>query len=68
MDINYFNTGEQVFDISDKRLVLITNKTSNSIEIYFTKTSSKGINCKQWFSISSKFDSDIFFKRFIKNV
>lgn len=32
-------------------LVTITDKTSNSIEVFHTKVTKHGINCKNWYTI-----------------
>lgn len=59
MNINEFSIDETVVDSKGKKY-LITNKTSNSIEVYITKNSKEGVNCNQWF------DMKHFNKRFKK--
>lgn len=52
--------GDTVKDIAHKRDNRITNMTETSLELYHTKVSNKGINCKQWYDIErlSKLTND----------
>lgn len=45
--------GNTVHDVKHKRQNKITNITSSSLELYQTKVTNKGINCKQWHGIES---------------
>lgn len=48
--------GDIVKDVQHQRHNKITNMTSNSLELYHTKVSDKGINCKQWYDIERLID------------
>jgi len=50
MDISEIKINENVID-NDETIHLIIGKTSNSIEILLYKKTSKGVNCRQWFTI-----------------
>jgi len=52
MNIDDFSIGQTVLD-TDNNICFITNKTTNSIEVFISKKTSKGIDCKQWFDMSS---------------
>lgn len=43
--------GNYVSDIKHNRKNKITGLTGNSVELYHTKITNKGINCKQWYDI-----------------
>lgn len=43
--------GDTITDIKYQRENEITDLTVNSVELYHTKVSDKGINCKQWYDI-----------------
>ena len=49
-NIDEFNFGQIVFDNSGKEYK-ITDKSYNSIELYITKDTDKGINYTQWFEM-----------------
>lgn len=51
MNIADFSVGQTVED-SDKSYCEVTDKTLNSIEVAIKRKSEKGIDCKQWFTMS----------------
>ncbi len=51
-NIDLFQIGQTILD-SDKSKCKITNKTINSIEVFISKKFDNGINCKQWFDMTS---------------
>ena len=55
------NIGDIVIDIDGSECV-ITNKTSNSFEVYIKKKTSAGIDAKNWFEMGK------FNKRFKKKL
>jgi hypothetical protein len=59
MNIADFQIGEDILD-GDGVICKITDKTSNSIEIFIKRKSEKGIDCKNWFEMRN------FNKRFKK--
>ena len=44
----------------DGREGIITNLTSNSVEVYLEKKTKEGINCKQWFQVNDWMFKDRF--------
>ena len=50
MNIDEFSIGQTVTH-QDGRKCVITNKTINSIEVYLTRKTKEGVNCKQWFDM-----------------
>lgn len=50
MNIDEFSIGQEIRH-SDGRVCVITNKTINSIEVYLTKKTNEGVNCKQWYDM-----------------
>jgi len=58
--IDDFEIDESVKRKDNGKKCVITNKTKNSLEVYITKNSNDGINCKQWFTAKD------FEKQFIK--
>lgn len=59
-NIDMYTIGEEVFDM-DNAVCIITDKTINSLEVFRTKKTDKGIDCKDWFYIKD------FEKRFSKS-
>ena len=54
--LKWFETlkiGDTIRDINHQRDNEITDITSNSLELYHTKVTSRGINCKQYYSIEN---------------
>lgn len=49
-NINDYSIGDEVID-KDGSVCKITNKTSNTIEVFIRKKSKKGIDCTNWFFI-----------------
>lgn len=60
MNINDFKIDESIIDNTDGSECRITNKTTNSIEVFIKKKTEKGIDCTNWFEVSK------FIKRFRK--
>jgi len=50
MEIDEINIDDIVID-KDEAKCTITNKTTNSIEVFIEKKSLNGISCAQWFTI-----------------
>ena len=50
MNIDEFTIGETVVH-TDGRKCVITSKTKNSIEVYLTRKTKDGVNCKQWYDM-----------------
>ena len=49
--MNYF-IGQILNDNSRvNTTVIITNLTNNSIEVFITASTKRGINCKQWYTL-----------------
>lgn len=53
LNIEEFSIGQVVEHKSNKTKCLIINKTLNSIEVELIRTNVNGINCKQWFDMTS---------------
>ena len=53
------NIGDTITDVKYNRDNKITNMTSNSLELYLTKVSDKGINCYQYYTINDLVDLTI---------
>ena len=54
--LRWFKTlkiGDTITDIKYQRKNKITDLTSNSVELYHTKVTDKGINCKQYYTIDN---------------
>lgn len=55
-NIDDYQIGEYLQSDRDKECETfsqITNKTSNTIEIFEEKKTNKGISCKQWYSLAN---------------
>lgn len=60
MNIDDFKIDESIIDNTDGSEYRITNKTTNSIEVFIKKKIENGIDCTNWFEMSK------FIKRFRK--
>lgn len=50
-NINEFDIGCKLFDLKYNKVREVSNKTKNSIEVFFKRDSKKGIDCNNWFDV-----------------
>ena len=65
MNLNDYDIGESLVD-SGNFYSKVIDKSENSILMYLTKRTKKGINTTQWFSLCSDSDQRKFTERFKK--
>ena len=62
MNINDFELGELVIDVNDGSQARITEKSKNTVRLFLSAKTKKGIDCYGWF------DMKAFNKRFTKKL